>query len=206
MFSHHTQDETLGSSLWSAEVWVPCPFFPALFTPCRSFLPTVSTHTALLYFFVRSLAEMFFLQKLPGLSLCVAEDSAQISRPERDPPWAQQPKVASSTPHASVATLSPLFTPRKAWEYWRRGKLSQDRKGTEKGTWGQAWPVPQSSSGAWSSPLGFPGSSAGKESACNAGNLCSVPGWRRCPEGGPGNPLQYSYLENPMDRGAWKAT
>ena len=89
MFSHHTQDKTLGSSLWSAEVWVPCPFFPALFTPCRSFLPTVSTHIALLYFFVRSLAEMFFLQKLPGLSLCVAEDSAQISRPERDPPWLQ---------------------------------------------------------------------------------------------------------------------
>lgn len=140
MFSHHTQDKTLGSSSWSAEVWVPCPFFPVLFTPCPSLLPAVSTHTVLLYVFVRSLPEMFFLQKLPGLSLCVAEDSAQMSRPERDLPWAQQPKVASSTPRASVVTLSPLFTSRKAWEYWRRGKLSQDRKGTEKGTWDKLGP------------------------------------------------------------------
>lgn len=122
MFSHHTQDKTLGSSSRSAEVWVPCPFCPVLFTHCHSFLPSVSTHIALLYFLVRSLSEMFFLQKLPGLSLCVAEDSAQISLPERVPPWPQQPKVASSPPQASVATLSPLLTSRKAWEYWSRGK------------------------------------------------------------------------------------
>ena len=48
--------------------------------------------------------------------------------------------------------------------------------------------------------MGFPGSSAGKESTCNAGDLGSIPGLRRSPGGGPGNPLQYSYLENPMDR------
>ena len=46
-------------------------------------------------------------------------------------------------------------------------------------------------------------SSAGKESACNAGDLGSIPGLGRCPGGGHGNPLQYSCLENPMDRGAW---
>ena len=34
----------------------------------------------------------------------------------------------------------------------------------------------------------------------------SVPGWGRCPGGGNGNPLKYSCLENPMDRGAWRAT
>ena len=34
----------------------------------------------------------------------------------------------------------------------------------------------------------------------------SIPGWRRSPGGGNGNPLQYSCLENPMDRGAWRAT
>ena len=34
----------------------------------------------------------------------------------------------------------------------------------------------------------------------------SIPGWGRSPEGGNGNPLQYSHLENPMDRGAWRAT
>ena len=51
-------------------------------------------------------------------------------------------------------------------------------------------------------PWGF----SGKESACNAGYVGSVPGWGRCPGGGHSNPLQYSYLENPMNRGAWWAT
>ena len=51
--------------------------------------------------------------------------------------------------------------------------------------------------------MDFPGSSAGKESACNAGYLGSIPGLGRSPGGGHGNPLQYSCLENPMDRGAW---
>ena len=44
---------------------------------------------------------------------------------------------------------------------------------------------------------GFPGGSAGKESACNAGDLGSIPGLGRSLGGGHGNPLQYSYLENP---------
>ena len=53
--------------------------------------------------------------------------------------------------------------------------------------------------------LGFPGGSIGKESACNAGDLGSIPGLGRCPGGGYGNSLQSSCLENPMDRGAWQA-
>ena len=58
------------------------------------------------------------------------------------------------------------------------------------------------------SPLvrGFPHSSVGKESACNAGDPGSIPGSGRSPGEGNGNPLQYSCLENPMDRGAWQAT
>ena len=44
-----------------------------------------------------------------------------------------------------------------------------------------------------------------KESAYNAENLSLVPGLGRSPGGGHGNPLQYSCLENPMDRGAWQA-
>ena len=44
--------------------------------------------------------------------------------------------------------------------------------------------------------MGFLGSSSGKETACNAGDLGSVPGLRRSPGGGHGNPFQYSYLEN----------
>ena len=52
----------------------------------------------------------------------------------------------------------------------------------------------------------FPPSSVGKESACNAGDLGSIPGSGRSPGEGNGNPLQYSCLENPMDKGAWRAT
>ena len=53
---------------------------------------------------------------------------------------------------------------------------------------------------------GFPGGLEGKESACNAGDPGSIPGSGRSPGGGNGNPIQYSCLENPMDRGAWQAT
>ena len=55
-------------------------------------------------------------------------------------------------------------------------------------------------------PLDFPYSSVGKESACSAGNPGLIPGLGRSPGEGNGNPLQYSCLENPMDRGAWQAT
>ena len=52
----------------------------------------------------------------------------------------------------------------------------------------------------------FPGGSDGKASACDAGDSASVPGWGRYPGEGNGKPFQYSYLENPMDRGTWWAT
>ena len=54
--------------------------------------------------------------------------------------------------------------------------------------------------------LGFPGGSDGEESACNVGDLGSILGSGRSPGEGNDNPLQYSCLENPMDRGAWGAT
>ena len=50
---------------------------------------------------------------------------------------------------------------------------------------------------------GFPGGSDGKASAYNAGDPGSIPGSGRSPGEGNGNPLQYSFLENPMDGGAW---
>ena len=52
---------------------------------------------------------------------------------------------------------------------------------------------------------GFPHSSVGKESACNAADLGSIPGSGRSPGEGNGNPLQYCCLENRMDRGTWQA-
>ena len=54
--------------------------------------------------------------------------------------------------------------------------------------------------------MGFPGGSEVKASACTAGDLGSIPGLGRFPGERNGNPLQYSCLENPMDRGAWWAT
>ena len=54
--------------------------------------------------------------------------------------------------------------------------------------------------------MGFPLSSVGKESAYKAGDLGLSPGLGRSPGEGNGNPLQYSCLENPRDRGAWRAT
>ena len=53
---------------------------------------------------------------------------------------------------------------------------------------------------------GFSGGSDSKEFACNAGDLSSIPGSGQSPGEGNGNPLQYSCLENCMDRGAWRAT
>ena len=53
---------------------------------------------------------------------------------------------------------------------------------------------------------GFPGSSGVKNPPANEGDTGSIPGWGRSPRKGNGNPLQYSCLENSMDRGAWWAT
>ena len=54
--------------------------------------------------------------------------------------------------------------------------------------------------------MDFPGSSDGKVSVYNAGDLGSILGSGRSAEEGNGNPLQYYCLENPMDRGTWQAT
>ena len=52
-----------------------------------------------------------------------------------------------------------------------------------------------------------PGGASSKELACNSGDITGlIPGSGRSPGKGNGNPLQYSWLENPMDRGAWQAT
>ena len=50
---------------------------------------------------------------------------------------------------------------------------------------------------------GFPGGSMVKNLPANVGDTDLIPGWGRSPEGRNGNPLQYSCLENPTDRGSW---
>ena len=54
--------------------------------------------------------------------------------------------------------------------------------------------------------MGLPWWLSSKESACNTGDVGSIPRLGRSPRGGDGNPLQYSCLGNPMDRGAWWAS
>ena len=54
--------------------------------------------------------------------------------------------------------------------------------------------------------LDFPGDSDGKEAACNAGDPGLIPRLGISPGGGNGTPLQYSCLENPVDRGVWRGT
>ena len=54
--------------------------------------------------------------------------------------------------------------------------------------------------------MDFPGGPESEESACSEGDLGAIPGLGRSPGGRHGNPLPYSCLENPMDRGAWWAT
>ena len=53
---------------------------------------------------------------------------------------------------------------------------------------------------------GFPGGSVVKHPPANAGDMCLLPRWGSSPREGNGNPLKYSCLENPMDRGIWLAT
>ena len=71
-----------------------------------------------------------------------------------------------------------------------------------------AWKIPwmEEPDRLQSNMLSFPGGSEVKASTCNVGDLGSIPGSGRSPGEGNGNPLQYSCLENPMDRGAWWAT
>ena len=57
----------------------------------------------------------------------------------------------------------------------------------------------------WTSKTFFPGGSDGKESACDVGDLGLIPGMGTSLGGGHGNPLQYSCLENPINRGAWRS-
>ena len=71
---------------------------------------------------------------------------------------------------------------------------------TNSRTWLSNWTTTTNSN------MGFPGDQCGKESSCTVRDASLVPGSRRSPGEGNGNPLQYSCLGNPMDRGAWQAT
>ena len=75
----------------------------------------------------------------------------------------------------------------------------------DKGAW-RATAHGVAKSWTWLNDFTFTGSLADKESACNSGDLGSIPGLGRSPGEGNGYPLQFSGLENSMDKGAWQAT
>ena len=89
---------------------------------------------------------------------------------------------------------------------WREANCVQQ------GIWNMDWNLRKRIGASWrfGSPLylrwGFPCNSVGKESAYSEGDRGSIPGSGRSPGEGNGNRLQYSCLENRMDRGAWRAT
>ena len=80
------------------------------------------------------------------------------------------------------------------------GKIEDKRKGQLRMRWLDS--ITSSIDMNYSKLQEFPGGSERKESACNVGEPGLIPGSGRCPGEGNGNPLQYSCLENPMDRGA----
>ena len=121
------------------------------------------------------------------------------------------PGVEPRSPDLLADTLPPAGKPswiHKSYNFYMSEKCSASvillknpfYKSIFKKYWGQTvqWRIKLS--------LGFPGGSEVKVSACNAGNLGSIPGSGRSPGEGNGKPLQYSCLENPMDGGAWWAT
>ena len=87
-----------------------------------------------------------------------------------------------------------------AWG-WCTGTTQRDGTGREEGREGRDGEHVYTCGGFML--MDFPGGSDGKASAYNVRDLGSIPGLGRFPGEGNGNPLQYSCLENPMDRGAW---
>ena len=89
-----------------------------------------------------------------------------------------------------------------------KGRINRER-GIRRASWGRWLDV---GPGWWAGfgygqrKVEFPGGSDSKESTCDARDPGSVPGSGRSPGEGNGYPLQYSYLENSLDRGAWQAT
>ena len=110
---------------------------------------------------------------------------------------------SDSAPPRTVACQAPLSMGFPRQEYWSGLPFLSpgDLPDPEIGPMSPALQVDSLSL----SHQGFPHSSIGKESACIAGDLGLIPGLGRSPGERNGNPLQYSCLENPMDRGAWQA-
>ena len=93
--------------------------------------------------------------------------------------------------------LTPVFLP---------GKFHGQRSLAGYSPWGHTESESHMTEQLRTQDLGHSAVAMAKEYTCNAGDLGLIPGSGRSPGGGHDNPLQYSCLENPMERGAWRAT
>ena len=104
-------------------------------------------------------------------------------------------RMSSGIGLADLGETSPVFL---EWQQLKVGSCSFKPR-WEGGILGKKSNIPKDLTG-------FPGGSDGKESACKAGDPGWIPGLGGSPGEGRGYPLQYPFLENSMDRGAWRAT
>ena len=130
-------------------------------------------------------------------------------RPERNSTWnSSRTRLNPVLRHSVQPPLALVgFSPGEGQAHqpqpsrWEHGGASWRQTGTLGGA-----PASPSSPSVWPDSKGFPGGSDAKESACRAGDPGSNPWLGRSLGEGNGHPLQYSCLENPMHRGAWRAT
>ena len=134
----------------------------------------------------------FFLLGFPGRWLSGKEPTCQCGRRSRCrfDPW------VGKTPWRRKWQSTPVFLPGES--HGRRGLVGYSPRGRKESDTTERLHLTSPKS-----ILGFPGGSEVKASTSNAGDLGSIPGLGRSPGEGNGNPLQYSCLENPLDRGAW---
>ena len=120
-------------------------------------------------------------------------------------PWPHLEAQCSSQISLHAFTHSPLLNSGPGWCYFFC--LADSLSAQSPLCLDQSSHFDASSSGPWLLPSpGIPGGSDGKESACSVGDPGPIPGLGRSPGEGNGNPLQFYFLENPMDGGAWQAT
>ena len=174
--------------------------------PWWLFLPSSVTSIMPLLWLLTGRHANWQLQFRKGL--CTWSKHKRVKEPSSDAIRTKNEKSVEGGDWSCDVTAAQVLwpeLPRGVCTSWE-GAGAQSR---QKAFWRSSRAPWASPSSWWQGPgqvLVFPGGSDGKESACNARHPGSIPGSGRLPGEGHGKPLrQYSCLENPMDRGAWRA-